>query len=445
MDIHNAKNTRKSGKHKITKKQFKTSKQGTIYQKKKTQILSTTQKQDNKQHIFYIVDCYVKSPKFLNRKYLYNHLVNAGLIPDKSMAIISRRYDTLLKKLHITMMELCTREKKIKPLSLEDGLVKADVFFYIEGNPKLDQIFYKYHSYFSNTLSNEIYNYINKDRLYDSIVKYNPGKHNILKYFIKVFMFSNQNKIIFPGNYILRPTNSFAGKDILYIHNKHDLTIANKYYSSARNYKNKPYNPSEITVSDIITDLALFRGRKFHVRMYYIVSYINGVVNSFLFDIGEIFTAKSQFNTNIPFSKEVHDSHGTSTDSEYFFPKDFNDANINLDIPITTQMLDVLRAKCKIICSSITSVFEANKDKILFENQDNGYYVYGLDIFVKSNFEPVIIEINNNPGFGMKNIENSEYMSKILFGWINEIVIEPFFKYNKPQLARKHPTYIEMV
>ena len=34
--------------------------------------------------------------------------------------------------------------------------------------------------------------------------------HNILKYFIKVFMFSNQNKIIFPGNYILRPTNSFA-------------------------------------------------------------------------------------------------------------------------------------------------------------------------------------------------------------------------------------------
>ena len=127
MDIHNAKNTRKSGKHKITKKQFKTSKQGTIYQKKKTQILSTTQKQDNKQHIFYIVDCYVKSPKFLNRKYLYNHLVNAGLIPDKSMAIISRRYDTLLKKLHITMMELCTREKKIKPLSLlEDDLANQD-------------------------------------------------------------------------------------------------------------------------------------------------------------------------------------------------------------------------------------------------------------------------------------------------------------------------------
>jgi len=436
-----ARTARKTGKHKITKKPYKTFKKTQSF--KKQGKLSTTQKQDNKKHIFYIVDCYVKSPKFLNRKHLYNHLVNAGLIPDKAMSIISRRYDTILKKLKITMMELCTREKKIKPLSLEDGLVKADVFFYIEGNPKLDQIFYKYHSYFSNALSNEIYNYINKDRLYDSVVKYNPNKPDILKYFIKVFMFSNQNKIIFPGNYILRPTNSFAGKDILYIHNKNDLTMANKYYSNARNYKNKPYNFSEITVSDIITDLALFRGRKFHIRMYYIVSYLNGIVNSFLLDIGEIFTAKLQFNTNVPFSKEVHDTHGTSTDSEYFFPKDFNDAN--LEVPITTQMLDELRIKCKIICSSITSVFTANKDKILFENQDNGYYLYGLDIFVKSNFEPIIIEINNNPGFGMKNIENSEYLSKILFGWINEIVIEPFFKYNNLELARKHPTYIEMV
>ena len=305
-------------------------------------------------------------------------------------------------------------------------------------------MFYEYHADFSNILSNEIYNYIDKDQLYNTIVKFNPNNPNVLKYFIEVFSFtsSNQYKMIFPGNYIVRPKQAFAGKDILYIHNQDDLVIANNYYSRARDYKNKPYNFNEIAVSHILTDLALFKGRKFHIRLFYLVSYINGVVNSFIWDFGKIYTAKTQFNTNVPFSKEVHDSHLKSTDANYFFPKEFNEAN--LGVPITKQILDDFNEKCRIICRSITKVFVANKDKILFENQDNGYSLYGIDILVKSNFEPVIIEININTGIGAKKIENSEYISKILFDWINEIVIEPLFKYKKPQLARKHPTYIEM-
>ena len=435
MDIHTTKHASKT-KKKITKKKI-TKKKETIYQKLK--------KQDNKKHIFYLIDCYVKSPKYIKRKYLYDHLVQAGLIPDNAMSIISRRYNLLLKKYQIPKEKLCmydTQIKQLKELKLEDGLVKADVFFFTD-NSKLDRMFYKYHTFFSNVLSNNIYNYINKDNLYNSVVKYNPNyDSNSLKYFIKVFPFSKQDKIIFPGNYIIRPKYGFAGKDILYIHNNDDLKKANKYYSSAKDYKYRPYNFNEIVVSHILTDLSLFKGRKYHIRMYYLVSYINGMINSFLFDIGEIITAKSKYNVKIPFSKDVHDTHAESTDADYFFPKDFNEAN--LDVPITKTLLDEFMTKCRIICSGITNVFIANKDKILFENQDNGYYLYGLDILVKSNFEPVIIEINGNPSFGMKTMENSEYISKILFDWINEIVIEPLFKYNKPLLARKHSTYIEM-
>lgn len=422
--------------------------------KKKQQLkqqlkLSIKQKQDskkynkkyNKKHIFYIVDCYVKDIDFLNTNYLHNHLVRAGLIPDKAMAIISKRYDAILKKLGITKKELCLIEKKIKPLKLEDGLVKADVFFYYAENPRLNNIFYKYYAFFSNILSDKINNYIDKDQLYNSIVKYNPNP-DILKYFIEVFLFSNQDKMKFPSNYIVRPTKAFAGKDIFYIHNQDDLVIAKEHYSRARDYKNQQYNLNEIAVSHIITDLALFKGRKFHIRLFYLVSYIKGVVNSFLFDIGKIYTAKEKFNIKIPFSKEVHDSHLKSTDASYFFPKEFNEAN--LGVPLTKQIIDEFNEKCRIICRSINKVFVANKDKILFENQDNGYNLYGLDILVKSNFDPVLIEINENTGIGAKTIENTEYISKILYNWINEIVIEPFFKYNNPQLARKHPTYIEI-
>jgi hypothetical protein len=414
------------------------SKKNNKYYKKKL-----TNKKTNR-HIFYIVDCYVRTPKYLNNKYLYNYLVQAGLLPDNAMSVISRRYEALLKKYKIKKDALCRFDnhiKQLKELKLEDGIVNADVFFFID-NPKLDRMFYKYHTYFSNILSNEIYKYIDKDYLYDSVVKYNPTNIDILKYFIKVFPLSKQDKIIFPGNYILRPIHGFAGKDILYIHNEDDLKLANKYYDRAKDYKQRPYKINEIMVSHIITDLALFKGRKFHIRMYYLVSFINGIVNSFLFDIGEIITAKLQFNTNLPFSKDVHDTHAESTDADYFYPKDFNE--VNLGLPITKKILDELMSKCMIICSGITNVFKAHKNKILFENQDNGYYLYGIDVLVKSNFEPVIIEINGKPSFGMKTLENSEYMSKILYGWINEIAIEPLFKYNKPQLARKHPTYINV-
>jgi len=393
-----------------------------------------------KKHIFYIVDCYVKSEKFLNKTFLYNHLVNAGLEPDPAMDIINKRLDMLLKKNGITKMQYCLREKKIKPFEIEKGLIKADIFFFYSTNPKLNQIFYKYQVYFSNVLSDEIYYYLDKDQFYNSILKFNSNHHDILKFFIKTFTFNKHSEFLFPGNYIIRPKKAFAGKDILYIHNKQDLNKAKEYYSTARDYKHNVYKYNEIAVSEIITDLSLFKGRKFHIRMYYLVSYIKGIVNSFLCHTGEIFTAEKEYNLDLPFSKEVHDTHGKHTDADYFFPQDMNSEN--LGIKITKEMLNEFIKKCKKICKCITRVFNANKDKILFDNQENGFYVYGLDILVKSNFEPVIIEININPGFENKTIANIDYMSKMLFDWINSVVIKPFCKYNNPYLAREDSTYI---
>ena len=132
MKYTTIKTTNKKTKNKKTK-----NKKPKIYKQ-----LNTKQHiQNNKKYIFYIVDCNIRTHKLLNRQYLYNHLVNAGLIPDTAMPIIAKRYDFLLKKNGITKMDLCNATKEIKPLHLEDGLVKSNVFFYLDKNPILDNIF----------------------------------------------------------------------------------------------------------------------------------------------------------------------------------------------------------------------------------------------------------------------------------------------------------------
>ena len=86
-----------------------------------------------------------------------------------------------------------------------------------------------------------------------------------------------------------------------------------EYYKHNKNYKDELFN-NNVIASPYITDLLLFRGRKFHLRMYYIISCINGVINSFLLDNGKITAAKEKFDLNIPFTKEKHDSHLKSTE-----------------------------------------------------------------------------------------------------------------------------------
>jgi hypothetical protein len=76
----------------------------------------------------------------------------------------------------------------------------------------------------------------------------------------------------------LRPNDSFGGADIKYVSNHKELNIAIEYYKKNRNYRGVLYG-NDVIASQYLSDLLLFRGRKMHLRMYYIVSCINGVIS----------------------------------------------------------------------------------------------------------------------------------------------------------------------
>lgn len=96
------------------------------------------------------------------------------------------------------------------------------------------------------------------------------------------------------------------------------------------------------------------------------------------------------------------------------------------------------------ICKVISQIIEKSKSKLLYPNEKNMYYLFGLDIMVRDNLEPVFIELNEQHALYCLSTIKCNNFSKEYFQWINDIILEPLFKYNDPMIARKHHTYIDI-
>ena len=413
---------------------------------KHTRTYKNKSTKTKKQHLFYINKC----NNGLDTTILSRYLKKLGLIPDsKAMNYIEKQYNLIAANYKLSRAQFCDSYDRTLIVNVPSYLINADVFFYHNNNLNLDKPFYKYAKFLCNSLNID-YSMLNKNILYDNIVKYNFRNKLILKYFIKTFMLSSKDKFKFPGNYILRPIYGFDGSGILYVHNSKDLINAIKYYNTHYDYRNHLYSLNTITVSSFITDLLLFKGRKYHIRIYYMVAILECDVSCFILDIGNIQTAKEPYNLDLPYSKSVHDSH--SFEADYLFPYDITPENISslkknnyseheFD---TNTILKGIRLIGKGISNIVVGISKDNPTSLLYDNQQNGYYIYGLDILVRDNFEPVLIECNNQPDLSGININKN--LSRIFYEWINETILEPLFKHpgHATEYARKHKTYIPL-
>jgi len=438
-----------------TRIKIKSSRKTTSLKSKKTKIQKKSRKLDKeryqKKYSFYIVRCNNRlDDNRLDDTILYRHLQSLGLVPDsKAMRYMEKQYNILASKNKLSMKQFCASfgNKNLRlRLEIPAGLVSADVFFYNINTFMLDKPFYNYATFLSNTINID-YSMLDKGMIYSNILKYNSRGNLNLNYFIEIFPLSSKKQFHFPGNYILRPIYAFGGSGILYVHNPNDLQKALKYYNTHKDIRNRIYSPQEITVSKFITNLLLFKGRKFHLRMYYMVAILEGEISCFLLDKGEIFTAEKSYNLDVPFSKGVHDTHYNSTDVDYFVPNDLTLENISSLKEKNSYREDIfdtiLNGVIKIakgISNIVLGLSNGKPNSLLFENQKNGYYIYGLDILVKDNLEPVLVECNKRPGFSNK----TTYLSELIYGWLNEIILEPLFKHpgKATSYARKHKTYI---
>jgi hypothetical protein len=265
----------------------------------------------------------------------------------------------------------------------------------------------------------------------------------IMKKHMKPTFYISDYSYNFPKVYILRPFLGSSGSEIHYISSEAELINAIKFYNSHNNFfkRDKYYHNYKVIATEYIMNPLLYKTKKFHLRMYYIISVINGVLSSFFFDIGKMLTAAKPFNTRKPFSKDVHDTHLKSTNSDLIFPVDFKSSDLNVKSVTSSDIL----AQMRLILSAVTTITikeTSNINKLLYDNQENGYNLFGVDFMIDDTGTVFLIEINITPG--MEFISNSEasIFSKKIFNWISECVLEPCFKGTD---ASKHPTYLQPI
>ena len=401
---------------------------------------------------YFIVQCISDDKNELQFKYLNEYLKKINLLPDKAMNHIQQLDLSFIRKLKITPQTYC--EKNINLPKLDKTIthkLHPQFMWYHINSSQLNMRLYNTKCNIINIVNNSKLNSVSdKNALYDNMHRYCPeicSKHMANTFKINEFdKYTDLDTISNSTSYyILRPIDSFSGAGILYISSKDELSDAIEYYKKTKNYKGITYGTNVIASKYIINPL-LFKGYKFHLRMYYLISYINGEFNSFFYDnYGKILLAGSPYNIEKPFKKEVHDTHVKYSTVNYSFPTDFNtktitknahnasgtsDSDISIE-HIVKQMRDIMKG--------VSTILNLSKGSWLYDNQKNGFHILGIDFMVDTTGRVFLIECNALPGFSYTSKSLSHAFSKSLFKWINDTVLEPWFIGTNP---KTHPTYL---
>jgi hypothetical protein len=134
---------------------------------------------------------------------------------------------------------------------------------------------------------------------------------------------------------------------------------------------------------------------------------------------------------------DIHDTHLKSTDDDYYFPNDFNNANANATNitadtikNIFSQIKDISRASAEILSNKVKT----------YDNVQNGFYIFGIDLMIEINQTPethtdkhtniykvILLEINEKSGYKTKTPNGRHKLDSLLFNWINNTILKPIF------------------
>jgi hypothetical protein len=224
-----------------------------------------------------------------------------------------------------------------------------------------------------------------------------------------------------PGDlYITRPVNDLksglrasSGLDVNVYNDIETLEKAKKLLTQYDN----------IIASKYITNPLLFHGKKFHFRAFMIITLFEKTYSSYMLDIFKIITSKSLFINDNYQNKDIHDTHYRYNVDDYLFPLHFTSANINKNI--TQNDIQTILDKIKSICYKMSHIFSTNVK--LRPNSENGFHLFGFDIMLDENLNPILIECNRFLNLELKNQEIKLLFETKFFDWVNEIIIKPLF------------------
>ena len=359
----------------------------------------------------------------------------------------------LLKTLHITD-STHIKQSTLNPLNpINKQNLKPLILFYDIMYRNLNPRYFGINALLSNHLHKKKIDVIeNKTKLYIGFKNYNEKLS--IKYLPQTFNITEFEKYKFEATdkkiYILKPVVSYGGIDIIYVSSKEDLENAIEYYNTHFDFRKMYYGSNVIAQEYIIKPLLFYKssnkdntrdntrdiqGYKCHFRANYSYSYIRGKSNNILLNDIMICTAKEPYSTDVPFRKEVHDTHFKTTGGDFFLEKNYKQLHITI-----TQRDYIIREFNK-IANILENIMKRDTIEWLHPEHQNAFEILGIDFMVEDNRNAVnhslnvkLIEVNSIPGFGFIHNKNQKNSEQLIYKQLEKQVFSKILGFSKTKI-----------
>jgi hypothetical protein len=284
-----------------------------------------------------------------------------------------------------------------------------------------DPKFYRQKATIKNVLTN-YGDFVDKSKLYNTVkrlipsgLKFLPTSYNIKEFEEQIL---KNNK--YQGPYIIKKDNSLRQQGVILITSVEEYYAArDKFYKMETEIATqKKIQPKyDCIVSKYITNPLLLDGKKFHLRIHFLLSIISGITKCITYDEYDIITTKKKYKNSDYGNTDIHISGEGDTAKIYVWPDD-----IRAQYPNHVEIIKKMDECCQFVCSLMTSTGVKK-----YHESHAGYHLYGADIILTDDFHPYLIEINSKPGF----FENRHGFSFRLFSFILDNVVFPVFGIKK--------------
>ena len=274
-----------------------------------------------------------------------------------------------------------------------------------------NEIFFNYNfnnfKIFFKNIENFIINNNNNENLN------NKNKH-LYSQFFSIYKYKSYNNIFQPliipkthlikNIWLLKPSNLNRGRNIILCENLEKIEKEINFIK-----KNKQFQ--YLLLQKYIENVLLYNKRKFDIRIWVLIVFINNKIECFYFKEGHLKSSTENYNlndnnifihlTNYSIQKNNNNFSKFEIGNEISFKEfqNFLGSKINFKSKILPNII-------KIIKISINSVI--NKFNLI--NRNYCFEIFGYDFILDTNYVPYLLEINTNPGLEI----SSPLISKLI-------------------------------
>ena len=190
---------------------------------------------------------------------------------------------------------------------------------------------------------------------------------------------------------ILKPSNGYAA-DGVQIFSNHDPDVVSLIKQHIQNYRTY----QTWIVQEYLYDPLLFRGRKFHLRMYVLVLHTSQFNRAYFYPEGFIYAARTKYGhpsdaMNHLKDKTRHITNISTGGESFIFPEQW---------PNAAEAENIVFEMAK-MCKDVVGSALKNIDLSCASNHANAicYDTLGLDVMIQKNGDIRILDFNSGVGF----------------------------------------------